>query len=56
MVLIVYALSQYLNVYAQLSSGDIGLALSLALSYYPYFVYANSKGSGKAVQTHRLVR
>ena len=55
-VLIAHARNHSLNVHTQLSSGTIGILLSLPLHLFPYFGYASSEDYGETVETCSLAR
>ena len=47
-MLFAYAQMPLINAYASVSSDDTSLNLSLSHCLHPYFVYANSEGSGES--------
>ena len=56
LVLIAYALMYLINANADVSSKAIGILFCMSIQLYPYFVHANSEGSGASPHMHRRAR
>ena len=54
LVIIAYAHKPSITSHSAISSRERSLNFSLSLHLHPYFVYANSEGSGESAHVRRL--